>query len=302
MEIFRVFDDDTRWVADTCVNQVANYPQLLSKPGLIYLEKRGYYSGKRNNGICCLLPFLLQDAFNLNKEVCRDVSVGASFILLYFYSQDEIMDVRPGEYKGHLLPLSNLFYQDFMAVFQSLLPSSETFWQLEKKYINEWAQSVLWEREEHWGQAKGYSDDDIILLARKCAPLKIPCAAMSLLGGREELIESLEKMVDYSQVVFQLRDDLKDWRRDLRDRNYTYLLVKILEHSRLDSISDLTEAEVVKQLNERGALREVFALMDKYSSLTRESIKELDAPYLKEYFQVIDNYCKCLVTTGFKMC
>lgn len=302
MDLFRVFDDDTRWVVDTCVNQVADYPRILSKPGLTYLEKRGYYSGKRNNGICCLLPFLLQDAFKLSREVCRDVSVGSSFILLYFYSQDEIMDVGPGEYKGNLLPLSNLFYQDYMAVFQSYLPSNEFFWQLEKKYIREWAQSVLWEREEHWGQAKVFSEEDLILLAHKCAPLKIPCAAMSILGGREDLIEPLEKMVDYSQVVFQLRDDLKDWRKDLADRNYTYLLIKILEHSRFDSISDLTEAEVGKLLNESGALKEVFALMEKYSSLTEQSIKELDAPYLKAYFQVIADYCNTLVTKSFKTC
>lgn len=302
MELFRVFADDTRWVVDTCVNQVADYPRILSKPGLAYLEKRGYYSGKRNNGICCLLPFLLRDAFNLSREICREVSVGASFILLYFYSQDEIMDVGPGEYKGHLLPLSNLFGQDFRAVFQSLLPSGELFWGLEKKYTKEWAQSVLWEREEHWGQAKSFAEDDLILLARKCAPLKIPCAAMSLLGGREDLVGRLEDMVDYSQVVFQLRDDIKDWRRDLADGNYTYLLVKILEHSRLDKISDLTEAEVARVMNGSGALKEIFDLMEKYSLLTRQSIAELNAPHLKAYFRVIDDYCQSLVATGFQIC
>jgi hypothetical protein len=300
MEPFRVFADDTRRVVETCINQVASYPGTLSGHGRAYLEKCGYCTGRRNNGICCLMPFLLQDAFALDREVCRAVSLGTSYILLYFYSQDEVMDTGPGEYKGHLLPLSNLFYQDFISIFRSLLPSSEPFWLLLKRYIREWAESVIWEREEHWGQAKGFSEDDLILLARKAAPLKISCAAMSLLGGREDVIEPLENMVDYSQVVFQLLDDFKDWRSDLSSQSYTYLLVKVMEHSRLDNIAALTESGVEKILNEGSVLKEVFGLAEKYSKLTRQSVAELDAPYLKEYLQVLVDYCKSLGNTALK--
>lgn len=300
MEPFRVFADDTRWVVETCLKQVEGYPGSLSGQGRAYLEKCGYCTGRRNNGICCLMPFLLQDAFDLDREVCRSVSLGTTYILLYFYSQDEVMDTGPGEYKGHLLPLSNLFYQDFISIFHSLLPSSELFWSLLKRYIREWAQSVLWEREEHWGQAKSFSEEDLILLSRKAAPIKISCAAMSLLGGREDAIEPLENMVDYSQVVFQLLDDFKDWRADLLGKNYTYLLVKVMEHYRLDNVADLTEASVEKALNEGSVLSEIFGLAEKYSKLTLQSVNELNAPHLKTYFQILAEYCASLRKTTLK--
>lgn len=298
MEPFRVFADDTRWVVETCIKQVAGYPGTLSGHGQAYLEKCGYNAGRRNNGICCLMPFLLQDAFSADREVCRAVSLGTSYILLYFYSQDEVMDAGPGEYKGHLLPLSNLFYQDFISIFHTLLPASEPFWKLLKRYIREWAESVLWEREEHWGQAKGFSEADLILLSRKAAPLKISCAAMSLLGGREDVIAPLESMVDYSQVVFQLLDDYKDWRSDLADKNYTYLLVKVLENSHLENFNELTETGVEQVLNAGPVLEEVFGLAEKYSELTLHSVDPLNAPYLKAYLQALVDYCKSLGKTA----
>lgn len=297
---FRDFADDTRWVVETCIKQVASYPGPLSRHGRAYLEKRGYCTGRRNNGICCLMPFLLQDAFDLDREVGRTVSLGTTYILLYFYSQDEVMDTGEGEYKGHLLPLSNIFYQDFISLFHSLLPSSELFWSLLKRYIREWAASVIWEREEHWGQAKSFSEDDLMLLSRKAAPIKISCAAMSLLGGREDAIEPLENMVDYSQVVFQLLDDFKDWRADLLSKNYTYLLVKVMEQCRLDQVADLTESGVEKVLHEGSVLKGIFGLAEKYSNLTIKSVNNLNAPHLKAYFQMLVEYCASLRKTTLK--
>jgi hypothetical protein len=294
MEPFRVFAGDTRWVVETCIKQVATYPGKLSMNGQTYLEKRGYCNGRRNNGICCLMPFLLQDAFELKREIARKVSLGTTYILLYFYSQDEVMDTGEGEYKGHLLPLSNMFYQDFISLFYSLLPSKQLFWSLSKRYIREWASSVIWEREEHWGKAKNFSEDDLMLLSRKAAPLKISCAAMSLLGGREDTVEPLENMVDYSQVVFQLLDDFKDWRTDLFSKNYTYLLVKVMEYLRLDHVAELSEPVVQKVLDEGSVLKDIFGLAEKYSELTMKSISDINAPYLKTYFKILIEYCTSL--------
>lgn len=298
---FKDFEDDTRWVIETCINQVSGYPGLLSKQSLDYLKKRGYQTGRRDKGICCLMPFLLQEAFKLDSETCRTVSLGTTYILLYFFSQDEVMDTGAGEYKGHLLPLSNMFYQDFISLFYSLLPANGHFWSLFKKYIREWAESVLWEREEHWGQAKSFSEDDLILLSRKAAPLKISCAAIGLLGGRKELIELLDRMVDYSQVVFQLLDDFKDWRDDLASKNYTYLLVKAAEHCKVKDVSELSEPIVRKALYEDGVLKEIFSLAERYSRLTLECAKEYQTPHLEAYLKNMESYCTFLLKNMGKL-
>ncbi len=123
---------------------------------------------------------------------------------------------------------------------------------------------------------------------------------MSLLGGREDAIEPLENMVDYSQVVFQLLDDFKDWRADLLSKNYTYLLVKVMEHLGLDHVAELSESGVEKVLREGSVLKEIFSLAERYSRLTVQSVNDLNAPYLKAYLQILAEYCASLQKTVLK--
>jgi len=293
MHPIRDFDADVEWVLETCERRVSAYPPPLDRYGRDRLERHWLLrENSGRNSIAYLLSFWLQGPFDLDHETCCLIAVGNTFWLLYFFVQDEVMDASPGEPQGHLLPLGNLLFLDAIAPYRSCLDSGSRFWTLMEQYIGEWAESVSWEREQHWRQAQEFEEGDLLRLARKAAPLKIPCAALSLLAGREEAIKPLEKMIDNLLVVFQLADDLRDWREDLAQGNYTYFLLRVMAHRGIRPPAPLTEAEVEKALFVGTVLDEAVDLMAEYSQRAMESIVTLHTPYLKAYLAFLDQECQ----------
>ena len=295
MDLVRDFDSDVEWILDNCEKRVSTYPPSLRQAGRAYLDK--YQLSKETSqrkGLIYLLPFWLKETLGVDQEACRLSALGITFGTLYFFVQDAVMDTRPGEYKGHLLPLGSLFFLDFIAPYRSLFDSGSPFWEYFEKYIEEWAESVLWERKHHWGQMQEYKEDDFIRLGHKASPLKVPCTAMSLLAGREDAIELLEEMLDYNLVVVQLMDDLRDWRGDLVRGNYTYFLTRVMAAQGISSLASLTEAEVEKALFIGRVFEEVLDLAADYNQRTLESISTLHAPYLEAYIDVLAQQCRQL--------
>jgi hypothetical protein len=289
------FDSQVEWVLNACEKQVSTYPSLLRRSGLAYVNRFRVWKDNSSPGRCAYyIPFWLQDTFGLDQDTCRHMALGNAFGQYYILIQDEVMDTDSGEYKGHLLPMGNLFFLDFVAAYRSLFDSRSPFWEFFEKYLAEWAESVLWEREQHWGQAQEFEEEDLIWLARKAAPLKIPCAAMSLLAGRQEAIEPLEATIDNLIVAFQLVDDLRDWRADLARGCYTYFLTRVMHARGIRSSSLLTETEVKTALFAGQVLEEILSLTAEYFGRALESISPLNAPYLKAYIALKDREFKKL--------
>ena len=295
MDLVRDFDSDVEWILEACERRVSTYPPSLRQAGRAFLDK--YQLSKKTSqrkGLIYLLPFWLKETLGVDQEACRLSALGITFGTLYFFVQDAVIDTRPGEYKGHLLPLGSLFFLDFIAPYRSLFDPHSPFWDFFEKYIQEWAESVLWEREQHWGKVREYGEEDLIRLGRKAAPLKTPCTAMSLLAGREDAIDLLEEMLDYNLVVVQLMDDLRDWRGDLARGNYTYFLTRVMAAQGICSPASLTEAEVEKALFIGKVFEEVLDLAAEYNWRTLESISALRAPYLEAYIDVLAQQCRQL--------
>jgi hypothetical protein len=293
---FRDFTADVEWVLETCEKRVSAYPPSLRCFSRVRPEERELFKGNgARKSIVYLLPFWLKDAFDLDRDTCRLIALAHIFAALCFLTQDQVMDAGPEEYKGHLLPLGTLFFLDAMAPYRSLFDSDSPFWTFLEKYVAELVESVCWEREQHWGQAREYKKGDLLRLARKAAPLKIPCAAMSLLAGRQEDIEPLEEMVDHVLVALQLMDDLQDWREDLAQGNYTYFLTRVMVAQGISLSSSLTETDVRKALSTGSVLEEVLGLAIEYNQRALESILALHVPYLKKYIAFLSQDYRQLV-------
>ena len=294
MDPIRDFDADVEWMLDACVKRLAAYPPSLRRPGRAYLEKQWLVEEKKDRGfsIAHLLPFWLQEICHLDRHTCRLIALGNTFWLLYFYLQDEVMDAGPNEYRGHLLPLGNLFFLDAVAPYRSLLDSASPFWTYLEQYLAQWADSVTWEREQHWGQPREFEPDDLARLAGKSAPLKIPCAALSLLAGRQELLGPLEEMIDNILVLSQLTDDLRDWRQDLAQERYTYFLMQVVADRGLQPPARLTEAQVEQALFVGRVLEELFDLIALHGRRAMESIAAWRVPYLEAYIRLLNDECQ----------
>ncbi|MCX8128701.1 MAG: hypothetical protein N3I35_01220 [Clostridia bacterium] len=297
MDYIHDFDSDIAYVLEECEKRILEYPSGIKQFAYKYLDKLHLLKDKnQSGGFCYLMPFWLMDTFGIERRICRNIAIGNSFALLYFMSQDEVMDDCTQKSKVELLPVSSLFFTEFISSYQSTFPGESSFWQYFDKYMKEWAGSVVWERSNHWGQANEYTEEDLILLSRKAAPMKIPFAAMSILSGNELAVKAFSDMVDYDQIVYQMIDDWRDWKEDMEIGNYTYLLVQAVKYNNLKEASQLNESLVRKAVYIGGIAEEIFELAKKYNKLSLECISNIDSPYLRDYISLEEIICDKILT------
>jgi hypothetical protein len=293
MDPIRDFDLEGEWLLDACLERISRYPAALRPPAQTRLEAHCSLRHKSPYAfhIGYLLPFWLEEPFALDRDVCRQVALSNIFGVLYFLLQDGLLDAGPGGDLEHLQPLGTFFFLDLVAPYRSLFEPDSPFWALQEEYVAQWGRSVLWEQQRHWGQVRAFEQEDLLLLARKAAVLKIPCAALCLLAGREEAIGTLEKMVDDLMVSYQFMDDLKDWRGDLAQGNYTYFLTRVMARRGPGPAAPLTGTDVEKALFVGLVLDEYLDLVAEYNRRALESASALEAPYLTAYLTRFDQGC-----------
>lgn len=281
------YDDfllDIDWINESCQQKVADFPirlqararQQIWGPKQLSNLGSGFY----------LFPLWLRDEFGIDPEICGELAVSNVFGLRYFMLQDAIMDGGAGENEVSLLvPLGAFYYSQFEEVYRRHFPVDHLFWDYYQKYLQEWADSIIWERSEHWGRCSDYKAGDLILLARKAAALKIPGAAVCLLAGRPEAVPVLEKMVDCWQGLFQLQDDFQDWRQDLEHGNYTLFLTRVASYCGIEQAEILTAAHVKRAVYIGGVGEDVLSMAIDLGQQALASMADYNLPYFKAYFK-----------------
>ena len=276
-------------ILSKCESIVSSYPYNLKEAGYKYLKKLKLLKDCENRagGFCYLMPLWMKEEFGLSKDFCCQLALGNVFGLLYFMSQDELMDGGVNVDKSLLLPLSSLFYNDFTGCYRELFPHPSPFWSCFTKYLQEWAQSVSWEHQEHIGKVKPYTEGDFLLLSRKAAGMKIPFAALCLASGKPELIEQFEDFVDYDQICYQMIDDWRDWKTDLLDQHYTHFLIKVMEYCKIEDPSHITESSIKRAVFNGNVLEEVMNTALAYNQKSLECLRGRSTIKLYEYLEMI---------------
>ncbi len=233
-------------VFEEAKQKVAHFPKPLNELGLTYLAKfdiRQKHSTK--NYVCYLLPFWIADtlqahpASNLHSTtvpVSRSVSslqslpelshrmgVANIFCMLHFFIQDDLMDTPnlPADQLHDLIPLSQLFWNEFVSICGENLGDHSLFWSYYKQFLAQWASAVYNEAESD------YLFQQPEMIAGKVSPLKISLIAMLLQSDRMDMLPDLLHQLDQALIVLQMNDDLTDWEEDMVERNYNCLLAFI---------------------------------------------------------------------------
>lgn len=291
LDPFRDFEEPACEVLATCEAEISAYPPSLRRAGLGYLRKLKL-TGRRTRaqGITVLLPFWLNDIFGLSPDTCRLIARGSAYTLLYFLAQDELMDERVSDAaRTELAALSSLFFSGLTRRYRSCFESRSPFWSHLDRYVEQWGESVLWERQQHWGQPAPYGERDLLLVARKAAPLKAPAAAMSLLADKEEVVGALDAMMDNAQLAFQMLDDLRDWRADLANQNYSYFLTRIAYSA---GSRQLDPEAVEKAIFSGEAVDVVLDLALKHNQMALDAITTWNADYLRAFIEYQSHTCE----------
>jgi hypothetical protein len=169
------------------------------------------------------LPFWLGEAFGIDLVAQRLFSKANLFGLQHFTSQDNLIDETWDDAeRSSLVILGTLCLEQMFDIYHGFFPSGSPFWQYVEKYWREWATSLIWERQAEIRST--FSEEDLLLAARKAAPLKICTTGIALLDNKPQLIPKLENAVDKMHMVMQMADDLADLEEDLAGNHYNTFL------------------------------------------------------------------------------
>ncbi len=294
VDIVHDFDSEIDLLLQECEKRIHSYPSIMQEDAVSCLARFHLLRNDemRTGGFAYLMPFWLEQEFGLDVEACRTAALGNVFGLLYFLTQDAVMDSDGERDLGHILPLSSMFFLDFISMYRKLFEPDSPFWTYFHEYISQWAESVLWERREHHRRLTPYSESGIVLLARKAAPLKIPFAALSMLAGRHGDIEAFSNMIDYDQAVYQMIDDWRDWKKDLEEGNYSYFLTEAASYCGIKDPDQLDETHVRKAIYIGDVAEKIFDQAVKLNTLSIQSIGDMECRYLRAYLEFEGEVCR----------
>ena len=232
------------------------------------------------------LPLWLQSCFDLTPKIVMTAALGNIYGSMYFVIQDSVMD-DPRERNTCLLPLANLFFVENLRCYHRLMPSDQRFWIYLRKYVEEYSQSLLWERQQHWGQIGSFSQQDMVLLWRKMSPLKCSAAILAVLAGQEEKVKLLSRAIELSEIGRQISDDIQDWREDLAAGNYTYPITlaaaQICKDKSIIVPLQYSESEIANGLFLSGLVESLFEESDSYYLKAQRLVEQLGCHYWVQY-------------------
>jgi uncharacterized protein len=252
-------------------------------------------------GIFLLAPFLFSEAFPFNGSLgrARTIALANAFGAAHFLAQDRLLDgdEEPSPEACHFSDLAlSLFLRELGRIFDAASP----FWQHFDRYLREYFGSLAWERAvlrtEAGRDAVGPESLDASLreLGRRLSPLKSTAAGIALLAGREDLLASMEAVIEDYHAAYQLADDLEDLLADATAGRWSVPLWMIARRSGLAAppagAGDLTRLAV-----ESRVLDDVVALIGDRYERARAGAADLGAPALASHLARSRDDALCLL-------
>ncbi|MBM7564808.1 hypothetical protein [Paenibacillus sacheonensis] len=263
-ELVHVFEEAER--------RIDAYPAPLNAKGRAYLQAFNPLnpSGTKNH-ICYLLPFWMKPVTVLPARQYRDLSLANVFVMLYFFTQDDLMDTAPEDWKEQLA-LGNLFHLSMLELYRGMFDSSSPFWEHYREYVTNWSLAVAYE--------KPFVALTPSALALKAAPVKLASTGALYLAGRQDLEIVVSEAVDLALATLQYSDDWADWEEDFDSRNANSLISMIVSEE-APSSTPISKKDIQNAIYIHGALSR-FSRMAEVNCESLESL-QLPLPHLAAF-------------------
>lgn len=257
-------------------------------PGFVELNESGHFypldRAEAGNNLYTYFPFLFADPFpELNKKQLRKISLMSLLYLYHLLLQDTVMDEQAAASRPAIL-LSNAYNLEALSILDELFRPRRLPLDYIRRLHKRYGTAILLEGKYHTGVINQYQPrDSFRILSGKSSMAKLIIISLCTLSGREEYMEPLERSFDYYYVADQLLDDFRDWKDDLKNGRYTYLLTRVITGCKLEERvregDDKTKIDLVgKELYFSGAAETYLHEIRHYWEQAKRSVREIDCP------------------------
>ncbi|MFK8101007.1 MAG: hypothetical protein AB8G15_00715 [Saprospiraceae bacterium] len=173
---------------------------------------------------------LFYEAFpNLSFEQKTKVNYISDLLYIAVMTTDRVIDNQEESYWQELVFFSKILWEKAQLKLVQLFPVDHAFWEYYNKYNRQFIQACLLEQKLHFKKIQTYSRESFnTIAAGKATIAKVPIIAMCFLADQSSFIPKLELSIDHYFTGLQLKDDLIDWRIDLKEKRYSYLLTQVI--------------------------------------------------------------------------
>ena len=244
-------------------------------------------------------PFLFASAFpSLPAESLRRLALANRILLEAILIEDKGID-EARRWAPEDLFLVDACYQKALEMLLPLFPLEHPFWQEAQKCFFQYARATLQEQNFHRYRLAPYTPQEFYEIATgKVALIRTNLLAMSWLADHAEGLPLLMESQDRFLAGFQCFDDLRDWKEDLRQQNFTFLLTGVLlKGSFQDRVRQRdipSRSEVGRLLYYGGAAEDQLRRAGRYFQEALDFAKGIHAPMWVETVGGFLGHCNTL--------
>ncbi len=178
-------------------------------------------------------PHLFAPAFpGLDARQVESLAVAARLFSSCMFLSDTAIDGPADAAFGSIAPLQAVAMQfEAYRLLNELFPGAGHFWSRFGGYLRDLAEACVIEAEFGSGRRpwRQFTEDVACSVAiKKAAIAKASVAGLAELAGDAGSSAALDTAVDHYNVAYQMFDDLGDWKKDLRRRQPSLLLARLL--------------------------------------------------------------------------
>ena len=244
-------------------------------------------------------PFLFHTFFqDLPVETVRELARADRFYTGHLLSYDRILDQGLSTDTTQLF-LAQLEHMQSLKRLYAFFPAGHAFWEYFYDCYSKTWRSVREERLCHAYRLGAFSMSRFCDLARgKTALLRPFSMALAFLSDRTEDLPRLSDSLDQHHIALVLIDDLEDWRQDYQNRNFTYLLTRLIRKAGLTdpilSGHPVSATRVGQLLYATGLMEKQLRLAEIFFQKSNDTVGPLPLPLWKNFNNGFRNRCRAL--------
>jgi len=241
-------------------------------------------------------PFLFASAFpSISVEHLRNLALANRILLEAILLSDKKID-ETRRWSPEDFFLVDSYYQKAFEILFPLFPLQHPFWQETQRWFFQYARAIQKEQIHHHHRLSPYTHQEFYEISTgKVALIKTNLLAMSWLSNDSGALAPLMESQDRFLVGFQCFDDLRDWKEDLQQKNFTFLLSRVFFEGAFEQSIRRAECpsrgEVGQVLYHKGIAEDHLRLAEHYFQEALDFAGEAHVPAWVEVLSGFLRHC-----------